>query len=255
MKYRLITIIALALTGQLVNAADITDEYAIGDTLTTTTMDNIKTAVNSKQNQVDPLGCPVNSSIRVINADGSVTCEVDSIGSGDITSVDTAVDSGLAGGSTSGSVNLRLASGFISVPPAAFMPRFLFDAICHTVTNSQYHYYSSSGTTTSCGSFAPVNLPHNADISSLQCYLRDSHTEDITVTFRRTTLSTGSLTTIATLNTIGVNTTAILSRSSKFTSQTVDNSTYAYSIEFDPGNTTVVTFNHRIYGCSIGYSY
>lgn len=76
MKYRLITIIALALTGQLVNAADITDTYSAGDTLTATKMDNIKTAVNSKQDRVIQT-CPVDQSIRVINADGTVSCEVD----------------------------------------------------------------------------------------------------------------------------------------------------------------------------------
>ena len=76
MKYRLITTIALALIGQLVNAGDIIDTYDPGDTLTATTMDNIKTAVNSKQDRVFE-SCPPEQSIRVINADGTVECEVD----------------------------------------------------------------------------------------------------------------------------------------------------------------------------------
>lgn len=200
--------------------------------------------------------CIAGQSIRAINDNGMVTCEVDSDSGGDITSIDTAADSGLTGGSTSGSVNLRLANGFVSVHPAAFISREIYDTVCYPVTERNYHFFHDLSTKGICKSFASVNLPHNADISSIQCYFQDSHaTEDITVTFRRTTFSTGATTDIATMNTTGANTTAMLTRTSNFTIQTVNNATFAYSIEFDPGNTTLVSSNHRIYGCSITYSY
>ena len=55
MKYSIIftTVITLALTSQLVTAGSIADTYAAGDTLTATKMENIKTAVNDNDNNIN----------------------------------------------------------------------------------------------------------------------------------------------------------------------------------------------------------
>jgi len=46
------TSIVLAFSSQLVIAGSITDTYSVGDTLTTTTLDNIKTAVNDNDSRL-----------------------------------------------------------------------------------------------------------------------------------------------------------------------------------------------------------
>lgn len=103
MKYSIIftTVIALALSSQVVFAGEITDPaYGVGDPLTAEIMNNIRTAVNdnnaTKQNRVTG-SCLAGSSISVINADGTVGCEVDD---------DTVAISGVRGVNLSSSITI-----------------------------------------------------------------------------------------------------------------------------------------------------
>ena len=70
----ILTLTMLASMG--VQATDITETYTEGQTIDVPLMNRIKGAVNSKQNRVIGV-CPPGQSIGSINADGTVTCEVD----------------------------------------------------------------------------------------------------------------------------------------------------------------------------------
>ncbi len=78
MKKYFIVIVAsiIGVTSPLSFADDVTDTYSAGDTLTAAKMNNIKGAVNSKQNRVSGV-CGPGSSIGAINSDGTVNCETD----------------------------------------------------------------------------------------------------------------------------------------------------------------------------------
>jgi hypothetical protein len=58
------------------------------------------------QARIAAAGCAAGTSIRVVAADGNVTCEADDNSGGDITGITTASGSGLDGGATSGNVSL-----------------------------------------------------------------------------------------------------------------------------------------------------
>ena len=66
---------------------------------------------NVIQNRVDGT-CAVGSSIRAIAANGTVTCEVDNDGGGDITAVNAG--SGLTGGAVSGNATLSIPTGGVN---------------------------------------------------------------------------------------------------------------------------------------------
>ena len=100
------------------NAGQVTSTFTAGDTLTATKMTEIKDAVNDNDSRVGAIetqtqnlatGCVAGQSIRAINQNGSVTCEVD-------TDTDTTYTAG-AGISISGTTISARVGGDISVNP------------------------------------------------------------------------------------------------------------------------------------------
>lgn len=197
MKYRIITIIALAFTSQLVNAGSITDTYTAGDTLTAAKMDNIKAAVNdndtTKQDRVTGV-CAVGQSIRVINTDGSVSCEVDTD-----TNTTYSAGTGLSLSGTTFSVPTK--THYFTVPAVAFRP---YESDTTFTGGSTNPFMSITGGT--IGTIAAVNLPHGARITGLSMRAWDvSVTNFVKIDLRKfagfaTTTSISSVTTTAAEN-------------------------------------------------------
>lgn len=100
-------------TCEAVGTGDITDVIA-GVGLTggsTSGAANLAVDTNVIQRRVGDT-CPAGSSIRAILANGTVQCETDDVGTGDITAVTSG--SGLTGGGTMGDVNLAIAANGVT---------------------------------------------------------------------------------------------------------------------------------------------
>lgn len=150
-------------------ALDVTSTFPAGSVLTEEKMNEVKDAVNSKQNRVTGT-CTSGSSIRVINADGSVTCEVDSVNTGDITSV--TAGTGLTGGGTSGAVTLSVATQtrYLSIPGSACFrdptatPYWLGN-------RGMYCPLRNEAGTANLDAMWPVNIPNGATIQGLRVFI------------------------------------------------------------------------------------
>lgn len=228
------------------------------------------TAVEAnKQNRVTGT-CAAGGSIRTINADGSVVCQIDTNAGGDITSV--GAGPGLDGGGTTGAVTVKLASGAVSVSSTALSPSIpvtqivvggvTFTATCLASKLGIFYFYEAFSTNSNCNSVAPVQLPDGATLTGLSCGLYDN---DTTGGWSRVDLfrvshslatqglifrtpATADYTNIQTVTDITLENPAYA---------VVDNANHSYYMQWYTAShdTTAVGSNARFYNCVINFTY
>jgi len=246
---KVVSIIGLFGISQFAFAVDITDTYTNGDRLDKATLDHVKSAVNSKQDKVTGV-CNPEESIRAINADGSVVCEVDSDSGGDITEV--IAGPGLQGGGSNGSVTLSL--GPVSIPGIAFHDASAPSSGCNLrrFLISEIHYASGAS---NCIAVASIQIPHGVTLASLVCGAGDNDStvgaEITSIELQRIWLDGGIETVFSTGASVDLAGYQEISDFSLNSTGIVNNLTEIYVLVAYFGSP--ITSNIRLRGCSVRY--
>lgn len=253
LKIKIAVVTGMISLSQMVWGDDIADSYNNGDTLTATHMNNIKSAVNSKQDRVTG-ACNPGEAIREIASDGTVTCETDDDAGGTVTSVTTGT--GLTTVGTATDPVLRPADGAVSVSWLQLETR---TSSCEVDYGIDYAEPSASGSG-ACFFAMPVTLPHGATLTSMACNAAVAATRiGLAFTLKRLDYrgtTGGDVFTTNGMSGLGMGTRETVVASSPFQfSGVVDNYNYVYTINTDFGAISVDPGEFRFYACVIGYTY
>jgi hypothetical protein len=200
--------------------------------------------------------CGVGNYIRVIGANGTVSCGADGDSGGDITSVTTAAESGLAGGDDTGGVALRLAGGYYSIGYYELQRMYDDETGKCLLRKSGYAYFLDTSTVNLCSAQAPVHLPDHAKIQSIDCLVRKSAgAHALEVKLQKIHLNAPNATSIVDLSLGADSATAAHITASLGTPEEIDNQLYAYFITYNPQDTRTDGNDKRFYDCKIEYSF
>lgn len=239
-------------------ASEVNTNFITLETRITNNTSNISSLNTDKQNRVSS-SCAVGSSIRSINVDGTVTCEIDdnTISSADITSV--TATGGLTGGGTSGDVTISSASGAVSINHYSMTSNYGFNNLCNlNKNNTTYVYHDTSSTNAFCVAVGGLQFPDGVTVTSATCgvYSNDADATNFPIIYlRRTGISGVGSSTMARMD-VGSNSTTVQTLTDNtIDDAVVDNSAYTYGINFYAFHADDAGIDNRFYGCKFNYIY
>jgi hypothetical protein len=220
---------------------------------------NIRNIAGKQKRVAHP--CPPESSIRQINADGTVVCETDSDSGGDITSVSAGGGLEMDGSGSSGDVTIRRASGYVAISPAAFQAEDTTK--CFLKNDFSYIYFIDTSTTDDeCKAFAQVSLPDDAYLDRMECVLYDNDTA--TGSSPYILLNANSATSNNSYNLYNMSSSGDNASWQVLTDDTLNgsavlahirNHSYNYSIMYQPHTATSSGEDKKLKGCTIYYHF
>jgi len=227
-RSKIIIVLALSLTSNLIIAGSITDTYTAGDTLTAAKMDNIKAAVNDNNNRLS--NGAVSISYKSFTVEGQTDAQVTAI-----------------------------------VPNAATVTKAQADCIYLKFNASTYGYFDTVATATngSCDLNAGIQIPHGVTLSSFSCTIYDNHVtlgSNISANLNRVNLNTGARQAVySTAVSVDSTSVQILNDANGVVdtvgANIIDNSVYAYFIDVNFGANSFAAVGNfvRLYGCRMSY--
>ncbi len=129
---------------------------------------------------------------------------------------------------------------------------------CEQATSFSYTYFATASTSDSCTMMTGLSLPDKSTITDVTCTIQNNNvasTNNPAIVVARVAVGTWGIDLLVNMSLTGDDPAAQILSTQSIDYATIDNTNYAYSLEFYPGDTSTSGSDKGFYNCTLTYEY